>query len=467
VNAPAAVATTGRSARTEALLKGPLLQTILRLATPNVLGLFASTGIIAYDGYIIGLLGTQALAGAALVFPLAMLMQQMSNGALGGSINSVVARALGSGDRALAERLAQHAIATALIMAAIFSLIVMGFGPSIYTSLGGSGENLQVALTYSTVLFAGGFTVWMTNTLAAIVRGSGNMAIPSFMLIGTAVLHAGLCPLLVFGWGAFAGLGIAGAAASTVAVNVLAASVMLAYLLRPHAAVRLHFRGAWSAMLFRTILRIGLPGAFSPLLSNSSILLATAYVGTYGVSALAGFGVAARLEFILIPIVFGIGTVLTTMVATNIGAGNPNRAIRATWTGALLVAIITGTIGVTVGVFPLLWMQWFTADPAIIAFGSAYLNIVGPCYGFFGVGLVLFFASQGSGKLGWVLIGSTTRLVFVAVAGWVAIHWLKTEPSAMFVIVAIGFTLYATINALSLYLGRWGYQKNQHLRSIS
>jgi Na+-driven multidrug efflux pump len=298
----------------------------------------------------------------------------------------------------------------------------------------------------------------MTNTLAAIVRGSGNMAIPSFMLIGTAVLHAGLCPLLVFGWGAFAGLGIAGAAASTVAVNVLAASVMLTYLLRPHAAVRLHFKGAWSTILFRTILRIGLPGALSPLISNSSILLATAYVGTYGVSALAGFGVAARLEFILIPIVFGIGTVLTTMVATNIGAGNPNRAIRATWTGALLVAVITGTIGVTVGVFPLLWMRWFTADPAIIAFGSAYLNIVGPCYGFFGVGLVLFFASQGSGKLGWVLIGSSTRLGFVAVAGWVAVHWLKTEPSAMFVIVAIGFTLYATINALSLYFGRWGFK---------
>jgi Na+-driven multidrug efflux pump len=123
-----------------------------------------------------------------------------------------------------------------------------------------------------------------------------------------------------------------------------------------------------------------------------------------------------------------------------------------------LVAVITGTIGITVGVFPLLWMQWFTADPEIIAFGSAYLNIVGPCYGFFGVGLVLFFASQGSGKLGWVLIGSATRVVFVAVTGWVAVHWLKTEPPAMFIVVAIGFTLYASINALSLYFGRWGFK---------
>ena len=233
---------------------------------------------------------------------------------------------------------------------------------------------------------------------------------------------------------------------------------MLAYLLRPQAAVRLRFNGAWSASLFRTILRIGLPGTLSPLLGNSAILIATAYVGTYGISALAGFGVAARLEYILVPIVFGIGTVLTTMAATNIGAGNPNRAIRATWTGALLVAVITGTIGITVGVFPLLWMQCFTSDPTIIAFGSAYLNIVGPCYGLYGVGLVLFFASQGSGKLGWVLIGSTTRLVFVAVAGWAAVYWLKTEPPAMFIIVAIGFALYAAINALSLYIGRWGFK---------
>jgi Na+-driven multidrug efflux pump len=247
-------------------------------------------------------------------------------------------------------------------------------------------------------------------------------------------------------------LGIAGAAASTVTVNVLATSVMLAYLLRPQTAVRLRFSKEWSLQLFRTILRIGLPGALSPLLSNSSILIATAYIGTYGISALAGFGVAARLEFILIPIVFGIGTVLTTMAATNIGAGNPDRAIRATWTGAMIVAVITGSIGLTVGIFPLLWMQWFTADPAIMAFGSAYLNIVGPCYGFFGVGLVLFFASQGSGKLGWVLIGSTTRVLFVAIAGWIAVHWLKAPAHAIFIVVAIGFTLYASINAASLLI---------------
>ena len=214
----------------------------------------------------------------------------------------------------------------------------------------------------------------------------------------------------------------------------------------------------WSFTLVRNILRLGLPGLLSPLLSNSSILVATAYASTFGVSALAGYGVAARLEFILVPIVFGFGTVLTTMVATNIGANNPERALNATWVGALLTAGITGTIGTVVAVSPLLWMQWFTADPAIVAFGSAYLKVVGPCYAFFGLGLVLFFASQGAGKLAWTLIGSASRLVFVASAGWATVHWTRAEPNSLFIVIAVGLAIYAKINALSVLIGRWGFR---------
>ncbi len=106
-------ATALRASRTQALLHGRILPTILRLSTPNVLGLAASTAIIAWDGYIIGLLGSEALAGAALVFPISMLMLQMSNGALGGSINAVIARALGAADNDSAERLSQHAVVVA------------------------------------------------------------------------------------------------------------------------------------------------------------------------------------------------------------------------------------------------------------------------------------------------------------------------------------------------------------------
>lgn len=449
-----------RARRTQALLHGRILPTILKLSTPNILGLTASTAIIAWDGYIIGLLGSEALAGAALVFPISMLMLQMSNGALGGSINAVIARALGSGDSDNAERLSQHAVVVATIMSGLFTLVMLGLGPQIFRSMGGQGETLSIALTYSNTLFLGASTIWFTSTLSAIVRGCGNMAMPSLMLIITALLHLALCPALVFGWGPLPAFGIAGAALSTIIVNAIASALMAYYLMREQSPLRLRFRNrALTKDLFKVILRIGLPGAISPVLSNGSILMATAYIGSFGTLALAGYGVASRLEFILVPIVFGVGTVLTTMVATNIGAGNTERALRATWTGSLLVTGVTLALGTTVAVFPLLWMQWFTADPEIIRFGSYYLNIVGPCYGFFGLGLVLFFASQGSGRLFWPLVGSSSRLVFVALGGWAVLNLLRPEPGSMFVVIAIGFALYALITATSIVVNRWGAVK--------
>ena len=450
-----------RARRTQALLHGRILPTILRLSTPNVLGLAASTAIIAWDGYIIGLLGSEALAGAALVFPISMLMLQMSNGALGGSINAVIARALGAADNDSAERLSQHAVVVAATMSALFTLVMLGLGTQIFKAMGAHNNTLSIALTYSNTLFLGASSIWLTSTLSAIVRGCGNMTMPSLMLILTAVLHLGLCPALVFGWGPLPAIGIAGAALSTITVNAIASGCMAYYLMREQSPLRLRFRNrALQSKLFKVIMRIGLPGAISPVLSNGSILMATAYIGSFGTLALAGYGVASRLEFILVPIVFGVGTVLTTMVATNIGAGNTERALRATWTGSLLVTGVTLTLGTTVALFPMLWMQWFTTDPEIIRFGSNYLHIVGPCYGFFGLGLVLFFASQGSGKLFWPLIGSSSRLVFVALGGWVALTLFTPDPRNMFIVVAIGFALYATITTVSILVSRWGAQRS-------
>ena len=229
--------------RVQQMLHAPLLPTLMRLATPNVLGLFATTIVIGYDGYILGRLGADALAGIALVFPLSMLMLQMSAGGIGGATTAAVARALGAGRAEDASRLAQQALLVALLMAALFMVALLGFGRGIFGGMGGRGAALDAALAYSNVLFSGAVVIWFTNVLAAVVRGAGNMLLPSVLLLGTAVLHLVLCPLLVFGWGPVPGLGVAGAAASTLAVNAASALVMALHLLRADGAVVWHSGG--------------------------------------------------------------------------------------------------------------------------------------------------------------------------------------------------------------------------------
>ncbi|MDB5874758.1 MAG: efflux family protein [Ramlibacter sp.] len=448
--------TAAMTARTQQMLHAPLLPTLFRLATPNILGLFAMTLVIGYDGFILGRLGADALAGVALVLPLSMLMLQMSAGGIGGATTAAVARALGAGNADDASRLAQHALFIAVAAGALFSLAQWSGGRAVYAAMGGHGGALRDAMSYSNILFGGAVVIWSTNVLAGIVRGSGNMLLPSLALLGMAGVHVLLCPVLVFGWGPLPGLGVAGAAISMLAANAVASIVLASHLLRKGGAVHL-LRLPWRLRtpLLAAILRVGIPASLSPVISNASIAAATAFVGSYGIAALAGYGVAARLEYILVPIAFGFGTALTAMVATNMGARQPQRALKVTWAGAAVVFAITGSIGLAAALLPALWMNLFTTDPAVRSFGAQYLNIVGGCYGLFGLGLALFFASQGAGRMFWPLAASMARLVAVAAGGWVCVQWLHLPATVFFFVVAFSFAAYALTLAAAIRLGGW------------
>jgi Na+-driven multidrug efflux pump len=179
-------------------------------------------------------------------------------------------------------------------------------------------------------------------------------------------------------------------------------------------------------------------------------------MGTFGSLAVAAYGIAARLEYILVPIAFGIGSALTAMVATNMGAHQATRAKHVTWAGASLVLAVTGAIGVAAAVSPDSWMALFTADAAVQATGSGYLRIVGGCYGFFGLGLALFFASQGAGRLTWPLVASALRLVVVAVGGWLVVSVLGAPAEALYAVVALSLAALGLTLAAATYLTDWG-----------
>jgi putative MATE family efflux protein len=444
----------GPTAATQRMLQGPILATLLRLATPNVLGLFANTVVIGFDGYIVGRLGADALAGVAVVLPLAMLMLQMSAGSLGGSTTALVARALGAGDPGQATRMARHALLAGWMASLLFTLLATR--PALYQALGAQGAALEQAMAYATVLFCGAAAIWSVNVLAGVARGTGDMLAASAALIGTTVMHLLLCPVLVFGAGPVPALGVAGAAASTVACNTVSALLLLAWLSRSRLPVRVvGSRWQLSGDAFRRVLGLAVPSAVNPLLSNSSIALSTAFVGGFGSVAVAAYGIAARLEYILVPIAFGIGSALTAMVATNMGARQAARAKRVTWTGAALVCGITGAIGIAAAVQPDAWMAMFTTDAQVRDAGATYLRIVGGCYAFYGLGLALFFASQGAGRLRWPLIASAARLVVVAAGGWLALRLAGGSAVALYAVIAASLALMGLTVAVAIHLADW------------
>src|SRR5689334_22155401 len=199
---PAPRETRGDATRA-ALLTGPILSTLIKLALPTMVVLVAQTAVNIAEAYYVGFLGTDALAGVALVFPIFMLMTMMSNGGFGSGVASSVARAIGAGRRDDADALLFHAVVLAVIVGAVFTLAARFAGPILYRTLGGSGEALAAAVSYSTYLFAGAIPVWIVNLQAAALRGSGNVRVPALVTLVGALVTVPLSPILIFGLGPF------------------------------------------------------------------------------------------------------------------------------------------------------------------------------------------------------------------------------------------------------------------------
>jgi putative MATE family efflux protein len=384
-------------------------------------------------------------------------MTTMSAGGMGGGVASAIARALGARRHEDANALVGHALLIALGMSVLFTTAALLGGPGLYRAMGGDGETLQAALAYSNVIFGGAVTVWVLNTLASVVRGSGNMLLPAVVVVAGELFHLLLAPTLVFGWGPFPALGVVGAGVASVTSFGLRSLVLFAYLLSPRSLVRLSWRGfRVRSALFRDILRVGAPGALNTVFTNLTVALLTSFVGTFGTFALAGYGMGARLEYLQIPLVFGLGAALVTMVGTNVGAGQLARARRVAWTGALLAAILTETIGLLGACFPHFWLGVFSTQPEVLATGTLYLQTVGPVYGFFGLGLALYFASQGMGRILWPLLASGVRLLIAAGGSWLVLYWFSGGLSLLFTAIAVALVVYGIAIAVAITAGAWG-----------
>ena len=207
--------------------------------------------------------------------------------------------------------------------------------------------------------------------------------------------------------------------------------------------------------LFRSILGVGAVASVTSLQTNVIITLVTALVATTaGLGASAGYGTGARLEYLLIPIIFGLGAPLVALVGTNIGAGHRERALRIAFVGAAIAFAITEAIGIAAAIWPRLWITQFSADPRVVETGTAYLRLVGPAYEFFGLGLALYFASQGAGRLFWPLSAGFLRMLVAIAAGWLALY-LTGSLQWLFAAVAVGLFLHGSVLLVAIASGAW------------
>lgn len=443
-------------ARSTMLLTGEILPTLLRLSLPNLIALCSATVVTIAETAYVGSLGVASLGGIALAFPIFMLMQMLSAGAMGGTVSGAISRALGAGDRDRAQALALSSLVIAVAFGVIFTLAVLAGGPTAYRALGGSGAVLSEAVAFSNVAAWAICGIWIANILSSISRGSGNMAVPAATLLAAGFAQVVIGGAFGLGLGPFPRLGIAGVALGQLVAFSAAAGFLFWHLRSSSARLQLRFDPRFLHIAhFAAILRIGAIAMLSPLLSVAAILVLTGLVARFGPQALAGYGIGVRLEFLLIPIAFSVGVASVPMVGTAIGTRNFARARRIAWTAGALAAVALGVLGLIAAAMPHLWVDLFTDVPQVKEAAYTYLGIAGFGFAFFGLGLCLYFASQGAGRVGGAIMAQALRLAVIIIGGSILVDQSAPLP-AVFILSAAAMVAMGLGTALFVKLSRWG-----------
>ena len=442
--------------KTQEFLTKPIIPLLIRMSAPNTIAFFIQSLVVLTEVWFISRLGTNSLAAVALAFPLLMITQTMSGGALGGAITSAIARSMGADDIEKAERLIWHSIIISLGGAISFLILFLLFGKQLLFLLGGRGEILQESYAYCSILFFGGILLWLSGSLSAVLRGMGNMRFPATLMVITSSIQVILSGGFILGWFGFPKLGVPGAAVAVLISSALMVTVILFKLRSKSIPASLRKeRFQLRKILFDNIFEVAIPASLSPLLVVGTILVLTGLVGRFGTEALAGYGIGSRVEFLMIPLIFGIGSAMTSIVGANIGALNIDRAEKVGILGGSTAGFVSILIGLTLAAFPEAWIQFFTDDIKAFEVTKKYIQIVGPFYIFQGIGLSLYFASQGANAMKWPTIATIARFIIACAGGGISVYWLELGIESIFISSSAAMAIFGLMIFISIKKGAW------------
>ena len=315
---------------------------------------------------------------------------------------------------------------------------MVALGPTLYAHMGISGNALEIAISYSSIIFAGATVIWLFNLLMAVVRGTGNLQVPVIVVCGGALILVPLSLVLISGAFGYPGLGPSGGAVAMLVYYAFGTLAYAAYLWGGFGVLKPSFRvPRLSLAPALAILRVGGMSAVVSATTNLTLAIVTGYVAMGGVEALAGYGAGSRLEFLLVPLAYGIGGPVGIVISANLGAGQIERAVKASWIGVAMAFALTELIGLAAAAFPQQWIGLFSQDPSVLQVGAEYLRRVGPFFGFFGLGYALYCVGQATRRMEASVFAALLRAA-IAVLGGLVVVWLKADVTWNFIAVALG-----------------------------
>ncbi len=394
------------------LTKGSIPNNILSLALPMMADFLLNTAFHIVDTIFVGRLSALALAAISVTFPVIFIMIALAAG-VGVGVTSLIARLLGAKREKEADNVAEHGLLLGIVLALTFTIFGLAFARPLFILIGATEEMMPLVLEYIYIIFGGSFFMFLAFMSNSILRGEGDMKTPMKMMMLGAVTNIILDPLLIFGIGFFPRMEMAGAALATVISRSMAAILVLIYLLKGRAHIKLDFRYfEYKFGIIKDIFSIGIPASASHAVMSMGSFFLLKITSFFGPFAIAAYGLTMRLSMIAFLPAVGMATAVTTIVGHNVGAKNFKRAETTTWLAVLMLMIFMQVVGIIFFLFPTFWVGIFNKTPEIMAYGHSYLRIVSLLYMLSGVSIIISAAFQGAGR-GYPSLILTILRVFV------------------------------------------------------
>ncbi|MFK7992491.1 MAG: MATE family efflux transporter [Granulosicoccus sp.] len=428
---------------------------MFRLAVPGVIGalLFSSVGLV--EANFLRASGVNALAAVALVYPLVILAAMFSAGAIGGAVTGLTARAIGAGDTREASAVLVCAVLISLVGGVLMWAVVVQFGHVLFNHASSNPVVTEAAQLYAELVFPAIPAFWLINMLCSVLRGSGDMVRPAVVAAGLLASYISLAFFIIPSQGAALDESIRAAATAMIGSFLFALFLSIFFIAQSRQTIRFRVSAYHTQTLVR-ILKQGLLASSQSVMTIIYALTTTLLFGRFGTEWLAGFGLAVRLELIMVPVIFGIGSSIIPIVGAYVGAGQRQRAISIAWRGVIINTILVGFFGLFLALFPGTWCGIVGSDLTVIENCSQSLRVIAPTYAFFALGLGCYFGSQGLNTLKFPVLGSLLRLLIVATG----LYWVTetTSINVVLYLVAGAVVTYGLFVGVGLRLGPWRSQ---------
>jgi len=406
------------------LTEDPVGKSIISLMLPMMIGMIAIVSYNIVDTFFIGQLGTMELAAVSFTFPVAFIVGAISMG-LGIGTSSVASRLFGSKELGQIQRITTHSALLALIIGACVLTLGLNTIEPVFRLLGADDQTLPFIERYMSIYYFGSFFLIVPMIGNSVLRASGDAKTPSYLMTAGALLNVVLDPILIFGWGPIPRMELEGAAYSTVFSNALAGSISFGIIYFRDHLIRWKRKDLPLILdSWRRILHVGVPSMASSLVTPMTTAFITWQVAQFGNEAVAGFGIASRVEGISLMALMALSAAVTPFTGQNYGAkyydrvvGGMRFAYRWAMAYGLIVAIIMFFAASHIG-------DLFTDNPQAIATTTMHLTLVPWSYGFLGMSMISVSAFNAVGKPTPGMLVSMSRTIGVYAPLAFLLAWL-------------------------------------------